>query len=63
MAGLDNALDTVGADIEKIEGAMEQQKLMSDEVAEHKPDLDDLIISGQALMKHCTGEDGPVVQV
>ena len=63
MSGLVNAMDSVGADVEKIEAHIAQQKAICEEVAAHKPDLDDLIISGQAVMKHCTGEDGPVVQV
>ena len=56
-------MDAVGADPEKIEAQMEQQKGLQEELGEHKPDLDDLILSGHELMKHCTGEDGPVVQV
>ncbi len=60
---LEASLEGIGADVEKMEASQQQQRAVSDDVMNHKPDLDDLLISGQALEKHCSPEEATTLQV
>lgn len=63
VTALDNTMQAMGADTCKIDAQTEQQKALNADVIEHKINLDDVLISGQNLVKHCSEEDGAVLQV
>ena len=53
-----SGLDTVSSDVDQIEAQIRQQRDLAAEIREHKPELDDIVVVGQELMKYSTGDDG-----
>ena len=50
-----NALDNLSSDPVKMEGQLQKQKDLKQEIGQKKMDLDDIIVKGHDLMKLCTG--------
>ena len=63
VSALDSGMESLGADTVRIDAHTEQQKAVNADVTEHKPQLDDVLVSGQNLLKHCSPEDANALQV
>lgn len=50
-----SAMENLEPDAEKISHLMEEQQAVNRDIAEHKPNLDDIVVSGSELLKHAKG--------
>ena len=56
------SMDHVGTDVGKIEEQINEQHALNEDIGDHKPLLDDLIIIGHELMKHVSTDDVLLLQ-
>ena len=48
-------MNIVGTEAPVIETQLDKQRATMDDILQHKPDLDELILTGAELLKYCTG--------
>lgn len=54
--------EDVMTDPQKLELQISEQLHVNADISNHKPDLDDIVVTGHELIKHCQGEDVPKLQ-
>ena len=51
-----SAVDPIGTEAPVIETQLDHQRAIMDDILQHKPDLDELILTGAELLKFCPGK-------